>query len=146
MYVARMVISAMVVVIPVLICLAVLYLALMIIAFRKGRDELNRRIGWRFLWMSILTAVVLGVPGLVLGILFGFLYQGESITYDALAMTPENVLLTGCIGMELGWLAALLLSFVVTTRRKTSVAQVDISMPEAVSIPQPEDVFPEQDT
>ena len=125
MHLASMIISAMVIVIPGLICLALLYLVLSIIAFRKGNDHLNRPIGRRFLWISILTAAVLGVPGLVVGTVFGLVYQGESITYDALSMTPENVLLTGCIGMELGWLVGLVLSFVVTTRGQKSAGQSD---------------------
>ena len=141
MYLARMVISAMVVVIPVLIVLAIVYLALLIIAFRKGRDHLNRRIGWRFLWISTLTAIVLGIPGLLVGILFGFIYQGESITYDALSMTPENVLLTGCIGMELAWLLAWILSFVLTTGRKKSAQEVAEPIPQAVADSTTQDPF-----
>ena len=61
----------------------------------------------------------LGTLGLVFGILFGLIYQGESMTYDALAMTPENVVLTGGVGMELGWLLAWVLTFLVTTRSPT---------------------------
>ena len=132
MYLARMVISAVVIVIPILMCLAILYLALTVVAFRKGRDHLNRRIGWRFLWMSALAAVLLGVPGSLAGILFGFIYQGESMTYSALSMTPENVLLTGCIGLELGCLAAMIVSFVITTRPKKTAQTLSDTVPTSL--------------
>ena len=104
--------TAMMVVLPFLVVLVLIFLGLAFYAFRMGTDRQNRKLGWRFVWISIPSAVVLGIPGFIVGGAFGFIRQGKSMDYDAVKMTSENVLLTSCVGMELAWLVAIVLSFV----------------------------------
>lgn len=113
MYAAQMMFSSMLVVLPILVFLCLIYTGLLVYTFRLGRNDKNRSIGWRFVRLSLLISILSGLPGLALGVLVGFICQGESMTYEALSISPKNMLLTGGLGLEFGILVGMIVSFMM---------------------------------
>ena len=140
MYAAQMMFSSMLVVLPILVVLFLIYIGLLVYTFRLGRNDKNRSIGWRFVRLSLLISILSGLPGLALGVLVGFICQGESMTYEALSISPQNVLLTGGIGLEFGILVGMIVSFMMVTYSTTIPQALE---PPIVSTTHPRNATPD---
>ena len=125
MYAAQMMFSSMLVVLPILVVLFLIYTGLLVYTFRLGRNDKNRSIGWRFVRLSLLVSILVGLPGLALGVLVGFICQGESMTYEALSISPKNMLLTGGLGLEFGILVGMIVSFMMVKDSATAPQAIE---------------------